>query len=114
MEDLWSQNKIRFQVTPRNPKSIDPEVIKEITFRSIDQYLGRPGHVLLPNNMLSPEDINASKDDPLIRANLFLQYWHGSGALPCKEDSLVSSIESQFPKPHKLSPSLYHSTACCR
>ena len=79
-------------------------VIEEIVFRSINEYLGRPGHVLLPDNMLSPEEINAAKDDPLIRANLLLEYWHGSRTLPCREYSLVSIISCQFSEPHKLYP----------
>jgi hypothetical protein len=71
-------------------------VIKEIIFRSINAYLRHPGHVLLPDNMLSPEEINTAKDDPLVRVNLLLEYWHGSRTLPCKEHLIVSAVLPQF------------------
>ena len=88
MEDLWSLDKIDFYFSPSEPSN--PTVIEEIVFRSINWYLRRPGHVALPGGMLSTEDIDAAKDDALIRTNLLLEYWHASRTLPCKECFSVS------------------------
>ena len=67
-------------------------ILEEITFCSIKEYLEHRGHVLLPSDMLSAEDIASTKDDPLFRANLLLGYWHGSKSLPCKRKYVVSNI----------------------
>ena len=88
MEDLWSLDKIHFYFSPSEPSN--PTVIEEIVFRSINWYLRRPGHVVLPGGMLSSEEIDAAKDNPLIRTNLLLEYWHTSRTLPCKEYFSVS------------------------
>lgn len=89
VEDLWSLQKIAFEITPSNTTSNTAAVLEEITFRTIKTYLERPGHVLLPDNMISPEDIAAARDDPLLRANLLLGYWHGSKDLPRKQYYMV-------------------------
>lgn len=97
VEDLWSQEKIHFKFDPIL-RHVQGAILEEIMFRSIKKYLDRPGHVLLPDGMISPDDIASSKEDCLLRANLLLEYWHGSKTLPCVEKYIVSITSSVIPE----------------
>jgi len=90
VEDLWSLEKISFKTRLPRPSNVSSAALEEITFRSIKAYLDRPGHVQLPNDMISCEDIAAARTDKLLRANLLLGYWHGSRSLPCRQKYTVS------------------------
>lgn len=78
--DLWSPEKIRFEVHPE-PQTMDRAVLEEIVFRSFQKYLERPGHVLLPGNIIPEQEIEEERCNSLLRVQQLWEYWHGSGTL---------------------------------
>ena len=74
------------------PKNLDASSIKGIVFRSVLEYLKRPGHVLLPGDMISDEEYEKERHNPLLRAQALWQYWHGSGTFSGGEGLIVSTV----------------------
>lgn len=94
--DFWSDATLEFDIDEPCPATIDQGRIKEIVFRSIKYYLGRPGHVQLDNGMIHPDDIQRAKGDQLLRARLLLRYWYGSQDLPYPRFFTVSGVSPEF------------------
>jgi hypothetical protein len=46
--------------------------------RSFEAYLKRPGHVLLPDNMVPPLEFEKERQNPLLRVRTLWEYWHAS------------------------------------
>jgi len=93
IEDLWSPEKIEFVITPR-PPAISSAVLEEIIMRSIQGYLKRPGHVVLPDGMIPEEELEKERKNPLLRVRKFWEYWHGSMALDNQKKRTVSAIQT--------------------
>lgn len=91
VEDLWSSEKIRLVINPE-PKVLCRESIGEIIIRSFEQYLRRPGHVLLPDGMVSNTEFEEERHNPLLRVHMLWEYWHGSKTLNCKRTRTVSVV----------------------
>ena len=64
--DLWSLEKIRFEVHPE-PQTMDCAVLEEIVFWSFQKYLEHPGHVLLPGNIISEQEIEQEHCNSLLQ-----------------------------------------------
>lgn len=96
LADFWSRDTIRFVISKPGPRSVNPDHVKEIVFRSIQRYLERPGHVNLDNGTLGPDDIQCGVGDGLLRANLLLRYWTGSRNLPRPRYFTVSGVLPDF------------------
>lgn len=87
--DLWSLEKIRFEVSPK-PQTMDCAVLEEIVFRSFQKYLERPGHVLLPDGIISEQEVEEERHNSLLRVQRLWEYWHGSGTLDYEKYRTVS------------------------
>ena len=93
IKDLWSFEKIEFLIEPK-PQIISDFVLEEIVFRSIEKYLERPGHVLLPDGMIPEAEIESEQGNNLLRVRMLWRYWHGSSTLNCCNTRFVSEIYS--------------------
>jgi hypothetical protein len=91
IEDLWSKEKIEFLIHPE-PQTINSNALEEIIFRSIQKYLERPGHVLLPDEMIPKSEFEKERYNSLLRVRKFWEYWHGSGRLDHRRCRTVSKI----------------------
>ena len=65
ISDLWSPEKIRFEVHPE-PQTMDRAVLEEIIFWSFQKYLERPGHVLLPGDIIPEQEIEEEHHSSLL------------------------------------------------
>jgi hypothetical protein len=65
IEDLWSSTKIEFVVHPE-PQTISQVMLEEIVMRSVEEYLKRPGHVLLPDDMIPKVEFDKERCNPLL------------------------------------------------
>ena len=93
MEDVWSPECVLLTVTPTPPqRDIDEEVLKEIVMRSVTEYLKRPGHVLVPECIVSEEEFERERENPLLRVKRFWEFWHGKDTLNCKRTRGVSDV----------------------
>ena len=81
--------KIRFDVQPK-PQTVACAVLEEIVFRSFQKYLERPGHVLLPGNIISEQEIEEERHNSLLRVQRLWEYWHGSSTLDYERCRTVS------------------------
>ena len=98
MEDVWSPECVLLTVTPTPPqRDIDEEVLKEIVMRSVTEYLKRPGHVLVPECIVSEEEFERERENPLLRVKRFWEFWHGKDTLNCKRTRGVSDVLNRFP-----------------
>lgn len=93
VEDLWASEKIKFDIFPE-PRTMSQAVLKEIVMRSVEEYLKRPGHVLLPAGMIPDEEFEKERCNHLLRVQKFWAYWHGSKTLNYKRQRTVSTIQS--------------------
>ena len=111
--------KIKFDIQPE-PQTVARAVLEEIIFRSFQKYLERPGHVLLPGDIISEQEIEDKRHNSLLRVQQLWEYWHGSSTLDyerCRtvgkfiSPSLTKVLYTQFqvhiniqklerPKPH--------------
>jgi len=95
VEDLWSRERIEFVFNPE-PKTTNREVLEEILIRSFDLYLRRPGHVLLPDGIISETEIERERKNPLLRVRKLWEYWHGSPTLDCRQTRTVSTLGNRL------------------
>lgn len=91
IEDLWAKERIEFIVYPQ-PQTINSNALEEIVFRSIQKYLERPGHVLLPDSMISELEFEKEHCNSLLRVRKFWEYWHGSSRLDHRRRRMVGKI----------------------
>ena len=71
-------------------------MLEEIVFRSIEKYLERPGHILLPDGMIPEAELESEKNNNLLRVRMLWQYWHGSSTLDRCDTRMVSEIYSNL------------------
>jgi len=95
VEDLWSSEKIEFVIHPQ-PQIMTRTVLEEIVVRSVEKYLERPGHVLLPDGMISTAEFEKERHNPLLRVRKLWEYWHGSPTLNNRTRRMVSKILNVF------------------
>ena len=81
--------KIKFDIQPE-PQTVARAVLEEIVFRSFQKYLERPGHVLLPGNIISEQEIKEQRHNTLLRIQQLWEYWHGSSTLDYERHRTVS------------------------
>jgi hypothetical protein len=67
-------------------------VLEEIVFRSFQKYLERPGHVLLPGDIISEQEIEQERHNSLLRVQRLWEYWHGSSTLDYERCRTVSKF----------------------
>lgn len=103
VEDIWSKEKVKFVIYPE-PKATDRNVLEQIVLRSVGEYLNRPGHVQLPDGMISDMEFEKERHNSLLRARKFWQYWHGSATLNYQNTRRVSSILNPFSPGTMTSP----------
>jgi hypothetical protein len=96
VEDVWSLEKIYMDISSE-PRVINAQVLEEIVFRSFDAYLKRPGHVLLPNQMIPTAVFEKERRNPLLRVRMLWEYWHGSPTLDLRSSRRVSTVQNRCP-----------------
>lgn len=97
VKDLWSPEKIELVIQPELT-SIRNDSLKEIIIRSFEKYLQRPGHVKLPNDMISQEEYEKERESHLLRVRRLWEFWHGSQTLDHERTRRVSTVPNQFSK----------------
>jgi hypothetical protein len=97
VEDLWSSDKIDFRFEPQPQKRGDAMRTCQIIFRSILKYLDRPGQVSLPAGMITLEDFQRERNNPVFRVRKFWEFWHGSQTLDLKSRRTVSMQGGLYP-----------------
>jgi hypothetical protein len=113
VEDLWSSKKIQFIVQPE-PQTISRGVVEEIILRSVEAYLRRPGHVLLPDNMVSDAEFIKQRDNSLLRVRRLWEYWHGSATLNYRSKRTVSTVPNTYLIDENLTTNCFRSTSTSR
>jgi hypothetical protein len=77
---------------PPHTLKLNSTILEEIVIRSIGEYLKRPGHVSLPEGMISHEEFEKERNNSLFRVQKFWEYWHGSRTLSSKRRRKVSLV----------------------
>jgi hypothetical protein len=71
-------------------------MLEQIIMRSFEKYLKRPGHVLLPDGMISSAEFEKELNNPLLRVKRLWEYWHGSQTLSVRNFRTVSTVQNHF------------------
>lgn len=92
IEDVWSPTRITLEIKPENLVKLKADYIKEIVMRCFTEYLKRPGHVSLPDGLITAEDFEKERNNPILRAQLLWMYWHGTQGLGLGGPKTVSQV----------------------
>ena len=95
VENLWSSERIEFFITPQQ-QAVNHNVLEVIIMWSFELYLRRPGHVSLPNGMITALELEQEQNNSLLRVRMLWEYWHGSRALDGRRTRVVNTMLDHF------------------
>jgi hypothetical protein len=90
IEDLGSW-RIDF-VFELEPQTLDIGVMKQIIMKSFKEYLQCPGHIELPDNMISSTEFQHQKNNCLLRVQRLWECWHRSQTVNFTQNRRVSKV----------------------